>query len=142
MGSVDIASKLKYESDMGVDLTRKHGYVFNVNNYQQAATPADKKKFVEVSGYVLADVISRTEVQSECTCVLSCGLYAETRCKATEQRLLPPVSFSIRIIEKFCLPFFFFPFFRVHPRKHPKDVKHSHNSNKLRIMFARTEIPF
>lgn len=99
MGSVDIASKLKYESDMGVDLTRKHGYVFNINNYQQAATPADKKKFVEVSGYLLADVISRTEVQSECKCVLSCGLYAETRCKATEQRFLPPVSFHLQYRE-------------------------------------------
>lgn len=98
MGSVDIAGKLKYESDMGVDLTRKHGYVFNINNYQQAA-PADKKKFVEISGYVLADVISRTEVESECTCVLSSGLYAETRCKAIEQRLLPPVSSFTRITD-------------------------------------------
>lgn len=91
MGSVDIAGKLKYEPDMGVDLTRKHGYVFNLNNYQ-AANAAEKKKFVELSGYVLADVISRTEVQSECKCVLANGLYAETRCKAKEQRFLPPVS--------------------------------------------------
>lgn len=87
MGSVDIAGKLKYEPDMGVDLTKKNGYVFNLNNYQ-----TDKKKFVSVTGYVLADVISRTEVISECTCVLTGGLYAETRCKATEQKLLAPVS--------------------------------------------------
>lgn len=87
MGSVDIAGKLKYEPDMGVDLTKKNGYVFNLNNYQ-----TDKKKFVSVTGYVLADVISRTEVQSECTCMLKGGLYAETRCKATEQKLLAPVS--------------------------------------------------
>lgn len=87
MGSVDIANKLKYESDMGVDLTRKNGYVFNLNAYQ-----TDSKKFVGVVGYVLADVISRTEVQSDCKCQLASGLYAETRCKATEQKLLAPVS--------------------------------------------------
>lgn len=87
MGSVDFAGKLKYESDMGVDLTKKYGYVFNLNNYA-----TDKKKFVSVVGYVLADVISRTEVQSECKCVLASGLYAETRCKATEQRLLAPTA--------------------------------------------------
>lgn len=87
MGSVDVASKLKYDSDMGVDLTRKNGYVFNLNAYQ-----TDKKKFVGVVGFVLADVISRTEVQSDCQCVLARGLYAETECKATEQKLLPAVS--------------------------------------------------
>jgi hypothetical protein len=87
MGSVEIAGKLKYESDMGVDLTRKYGYIFNLNAYQ-----TDKKKFVGVAGYVLADVISRTEVQSECVCVLSSGLYPETKCKATSQKLLAPVS--------------------------------------------------
>lgn len=86
MGSVDVASKLKYDSDMGVDLTKKYGYVFNLNNYQ-----TDKKKFVGVAAYALADVISRTEVQSECKCILANGLYAETRCKATEQKLLAPV---------------------------------------------------
>ena len=90
MGSVDIASKLQYKSDMGVDLTRKTGYVFNLNSYQ-----TDKKKFVSVVGYVLSDVISRTEVQSDCTCILSHGLYAETRCKATAQKLLAPVSRSL-----------------------------------------------
>lgn len=89
MGSVDIAGKLKYESDMGVDLTRKNGYVFNLNAYQ-----TDQKKFVGVVGYVLADVISRTEVHSDCKCVLASGLYAETRCKATEQKLLAPVSWT------------------------------------------------
>lgn len=87
MGSVDVAGKLKYESDMGVDLTKKYGYVFNLNTYQ-----TDNKKFASVVGYVLADVISRTEVQSECTCVLASGLYAETSCKATGQKLLAPVS--------------------------------------------------
>lgn len=88
MGSVEIAGKLKYEPDLGVDLTKKYGYVFNLNTYQ-----TDKKKFVGVVGYVLADVISRTEIQSECKCVLSHGLYPETNCKATEQKLLAPVSF-------------------------------------------------
>lgn len=87
MGSVDVAAKLKYDSDMGVDLTKKYGYVFNLNSYQ-----TDKKKFASVVGYVLADVISRTEVQSECSCVLTSGLYAETKCKASEQKLLAPVS--------------------------------------------------
>ena len=87
MGSVDIAGKLKYEPDLGVDLTKKYGYVFNLNSYQ-----TDKKKFVGVVGYVLADVISRTEVQSECTCELASGLYPETRCKSSEQKLLAPVS--------------------------------------------------
>ena len=90
MGSVEIAGKLKYESDLGVDLTRKYGYVFNLNSYQ-----TDKKKFVGVAGYVLADVISRTEVKSECTCVLASGLYPETRCKALEQKLLSPVSLKL-----------------------------------------------
>lgn len=88
MGSVEIAGKLKYESDLGVDLTRKYGYVFNLNTYQ-----TDKKKFVGVTAYVLADVISRTEVKSTCTCVLESGLYPETKCKANEQTLLAPVSF-------------------------------------------------
>lgn len=87
MGSVDIAGKLKYESDMGVDLTRKNGYIFNLNTYQ-----TDKKKFVGVVAYVLADVISRSEVQSDCKCALSSGLFAETKCKAIEQKLLAPVS--------------------------------------------------
>lgn len=86
MGSVEIAGKLKYDSDMGVDVTRKYGYVFNLNAYQ-----TDKGKFVGVVGTVLADVISRTEVQSECKCVLSAGLYPETKCKATLQKLLAPV---------------------------------------------------
>ncbi|CRL08258.1 CLUMA_CG020838, isoform A [Clunio marinus] len=87
MGSVDVASKLKYEPDMGVDLTRKHGYVFNLKNYQ-----TDKKRFVTLAGYILADAITRTEVESECKCVLANGLFAETRCKAKQQRLLPQVS--------------------------------------------------
>lgn len=82
-----MASKLKYEPDLGVDLTKKNGYVFNLNSYQ-----TDKKRFVGVVGYVLADVISRTEVQSDCTCELSSGLYPETRCKSTAQKLLAPVS--------------------------------------------------
>lgn len=88
MGSVDAANKLKYEPDMGVDLTRKNGYVFNLNNYQ-----TNKKKFVSVASYVIADSILRTEVSSECRCVLANGLYAEPRCKAIEQKLLPPVSY-------------------------------------------------
>lgn len=86
MGSVDIAGKLKYDSDMGVDITRKYGYVFNLNNYK-----TDPKKFVGVVAYTLADVISRTEVQSDCECVLASGIYPETKCKATEQKLLSPV---------------------------------------------------
>lgn len=85
MGSVEIAGKLKYNSDMGVDLTRKYGYVFNLNAYQ-----TDKKKFSNVAAFVLADTISRTEVQSECKCELASGLYPETRCKATQQKLLAP----------------------------------------------------
>lgn len=87
MGSVDIAGKLKYEPDMGVDFTRKNGFVFNLNAYK-----TDSKKFVGVASYVLADYISRTEVKSDCTCELSSGLYAVPRCKATEQKLLSPVS--------------------------------------------------
>jgi hypothetical protein len=90
MGSVEIAGKLKYEADMGVDLTRKSGYVFNLKAYQ-----TDKKKFVGVAGYVLADVIARTEVTSECKCDLESGLYPVTRCKATEQKLLAPVRSKI-----------------------------------------------
>lgn len=89
MGSVDVANKLKYESDMGVDLTKKNGYVFNLNAYS-----TDAKKFVSTAGYVLADVISRSEVQSECTCILKNGLYPETKCKASEQTFLPPVSLN------------------------------------------------
>lgn len=87
MGSVEIASKLKYEPDMGVDLTKKNGYVFNLNAYQ-----TDKKKFASVVGYVLSDVISRSEIQSECKCELSYGLFPATKCKATEHTLLAPVS--------------------------------------------------
>jgi hypothetical protein len=87
MGSVDVARKLVFDPDMGVDVTRKYGYVFNLNNYA-----TDKKKFVSVAAYTLADVISRTEVQSDCICVLKSGLYAKTECKANEQKLLAPVS--------------------------------------------------
>jgi hypothetical protein len=87
MGSVEMAGKLKYDADMGVDLTRKYGYVFNLNNYK-----TDNKKFVSVLAYTLADIISRTEVHSDCECVLASGVYPETKCKATEQKLLSPVS--------------------------------------------------
>ena len=87
MGSVEIAGKLKYDQDMGVDLTRKNGYIFNLNAYQ-----TDKKKFVGVAGFVLADAIARTEVQSDCTCELESGLYPMTSCVATSQKLLAPVS--------------------------------------------------
>jgi hypothetical protein len=89
MGSVDVGRKLVFEPDMGADVTRKHGYVFNLNNY---ITSTDKKKFVSVAAYTLADVISRTEVQSDCTCILKSGLYAKIDCKANEQKLLAPVS--------------------------------------------------
>lgn len=88
MGSVDINNKLKYESDMGVDLTRQRGYVFNLNNYQ-----TDKKKFVGVTAYVLADIIARTEVVSDCKCGLKKGMFADTRCLAKETQLLAPVGF-------------------------------------------------
>lgn len=85
MGSVDVYSQLKYQPDMGVDLTRKAGYVFNSNAYQ-----TDTKKFPAAVGYVLADVISRTETKSDCKCRLQAGLYAETECIVTEQKFLPP----------------------------------------------------
>lgn len=86
MGSVDIARKLQFEADMGADVTRKYGYVFNLNNYA-----TDNKKFVGVAAYTLADVISRTEIQSDCKCTIKSGLYAQTRCQANEQKLLSPV---------------------------------------------------
>jgi hypothetical protein len=86
MGSVDVNNKLKYKSDMGVDLTRQRGYVFNLNNYA-----TDKKKFSGVVAYVLADSIARTEVISDCTCRLEKGLYPATRCLAKETQLLAPV---------------------------------------------------
>jgi hypothetical protein len=92
MGSVEIAGKLKYEADMGVDLTRKNGYVFNLKAYQ-----TDKKKFVGIAGYVLADVIARTQVESDCKCSLESGLYPVTRCKATEQKLLAPVRLKLSV---------------------------------------------
>lgn len=114
MGSVDIAGKLKYDSDMGVDLTRKFGYVFNLNSYQ-----TDKKKFVGIVGYVLADIIARTEVKSECSCWLASGLYPETRCKSTEQNLLAPVS-SIESLKVF-LKVIQFCFHR--QRRDKRDVK-------------------
>lgn len=83
MGSADVYSNLKYESDMGVDLTKKSGYVFNSNAYQ-----TDPKKFPGVVAYVLADIISRTETKSECTCHLQSGLYPETVCISIGQKLL------------------------------------------------------
>ncbi|KAG5666411.1 hypothetical protein PVAND_014440 [Polypedilum vanderplanki] len=85
MGSVDINNKLQYKSDMGVDLTRQRGYVFNLNNYA-----TDKKKFTGVVSYVLADLISRTEVVSECKCDLDQGVYPNTKCVAKEIQLLAP----------------------------------------------------
>lgn len=87
MGSVDVASKLEYEADLGADVTRKYGYVFNSNTYAEN----DKKKFVGLAAYTLADVISRTEIASDCKCSLDSGLYPVTKCRATEQKLLPPV---------------------------------------------------
>lgn len=86
MGSVEMAQKMKYADDMGVDLTKQRGYVFNLNNYN-----TDKKKFVSVVSYVLADTISRTEVISECKCELRDGVYPETKCEAKSSQLLAPV---------------------------------------------------
>jgi hypothetical protein len=87
MGSVEMAQKMKYTDDMGVDLTKQRGYVFNLNAYN-----TEKKKFVGVVSYVLADNIARTEVTSECTCELKGGLYPETKCEAKSTQLLAPVS--------------------------------------------------
>lgn len=86
MGSVDVNNKLKYKSDMGVDLTRQRGYVFNLNNYA-----TDKKKFTGIVSFVLADSIARTEVVSDCKCGLDSGIYPETRCFARSTQLLAPV---------------------------------------------------
>jgi len=88
MGSVDVNNKLKYEQDMGVDLTRQRGYVFNLNNYA-----TDKKKFVGVAAYVLADSIARTEVVSECKCYFRNGIYPNVGCVSKSTQLLAPVSF-------------------------------------------------
>lgn len=87
MGSVEVNNKLKYKSDMGVDLTRQRGYVFNINNYA-----TDKKKFVGVVGYVLADSIARTEVVSDCKCYFRSGIYPNAGCVAKSTQLLAPVS--------------------------------------------------
>lgn len=87
MGSVEINNKLKYEPDMGIDLTRQRGYVFNLNNYG-----TDKKKFVGIAAYVLADTIARTEVISDCKCYYRNGLYPTVGCVAKETQFLAPVS--------------------------------------------------
>lgn len=88
MGSVDARSNMKYKSDLGIDLVEKsNGYVFILENFA-----TDKKKYTGIVSYVLADAISRTEIESECKCVLRGGLYPETECEAKESRLLAPVS--------------------------------------------------
>lgn len=97
MGSVEVAGKLKYEPDMGADVTRKYGFVFNSNVYAES----DKKKFVSIAAYTLADIISRTEVTSDCTCTLKSGLYPVTKCHATEQKLLSPVMKLFIVSQKF-----------------------------------------
>lgn len=91
MGSVDVNNKLKYEQDMGVDLTRQRGYVFNLNNYA-----TDKKKFVGVAGYVLADSIARTEVVSECKCYFRNGIYPNVGCISKSTQLLAPKKAAAR----------------------------------------------
>lgn len=81
-----MAQKMKYKDDMGVDITKEHGYVFNLNAYT-----TDKKKFVGVVSYVLADTISRTEVTSDCVCEFSGGIYPTTKCEEKSKQFLAPV---------------------------------------------------
>lgn len=89
MGNVDMKNNLKYTHDMGIDLVEKSGgFVFVLQNYQEAK---DKKKFVNVMSFVVADHIARQEVESECQCVLKKGVYAESECEAKEIRTIPPV---------------------------------------------------
>lgn len=92
MGSVAVNNELKYEQDMGVDLTRQRGYVFNLNNYE-----TDKKKFTGAVAYVLADTIARTEIVSDCKCKIEKGLYGDVKCLAKESQLLAPVGFLLRM---------------------------------------------
>jgi hypothetical protein len=92
MGSVDLRNSLKFKADLGTDLVEKNnGYVVLLQNYVNAK-PQDKKKFIINLSYALAEQISRTEIQSDCTCQLNGGLYPVSECKAKESRLLPPVS--------------------------------------------------
>lgn len=82
-----MAQKMKYVDDMGIDLTKQRGYVFNLNTYN-----TDKKKFVGVVSYVLADTIARTEVISECSCELNGGIYPISKCETKSTQLLAPVT--------------------------------------------------
>lgn len=86
MGSVEIGSKIKYNENVLVDALIQQNSVFNLNTFQR-----DNRKFTRGSAYVIADFISRTELQSECSYVLSSNIYQSVKCKLIKENLRDPV---------------------------------------------------
>lgn len=82
---------LEYSTDLGIETTLKAGgYVFNANAFQDAKTPAERKKFVGVVAGALAEHLARTETSAECECELVDGLYAQTDCEVTDTKWRTP----------------------------------------------------
>uniref|UniRef100_W4VRP6 Putative apolipophorin n=1 Tax=Corethrella appendiculata TaxID=1370023 RepID=W4VRP6_9DIPT len=91
-GSTDLKSKLKYDSDMGVDFVEESGgYIFVLQNFNQLKSAKEKKPFISVLAGAIADQAARTETHSDCVCELKYGLFAEEHCEAKETKLLPPI---------------------------------------------------
>lgn len=110
LGSNELRGQLKYENDLGIELVQQgDGYVFNLDNYQQQKTANEKKQFVKTIASTLAEQIARTEVASDCICLLERGLFATEKCVAADRKLLPPlVSFSrVTIVHKNSITVFF-----------------------------------
>lgn len=92
-GSTELRSHLKYGSDLGIDIIQggaKTGYVFSLSNYN-TLSDKDKKQFVSLAAYALAEQIARTEITNECVCHLHKGLFAQELCVAKDTKSLPPV---------------------------------------------------
>lgn len=91
-------NSISYMLDLGIETTVEHGgYVYDTNAFENAKTPADRKKFIGVVAGSLAEHLARTEVTAECTCEIHHGLYATEDCEVKDTKWrAPTVSIDIQ----------------------------------------------
>lgn len=67
------------------------GAAFSSNNFLEAK-PNQKKQFIQVAARKILNGLVNTEIEEDCVCKQSCGVFAKPHCKIVNKREKEPLT--------------------------------------------------